>query len=657
MRDSLNTALGDRYEVEREIGRGGMASVWRARDIRHGRIVAIKVLHPEFAGAIAVDRFVREIRLTAGLQHPNIIPVLDSGSFAGPTGVTLPWYAMTYIDGESLRSRLDRERHLPIEEALGIAEAAADALQTAHRHGIVHRDIKPENLLLADGRVYVADFGVARILLETGAERLTSTGLAIGTPVYMSPEQGMADAVDAASDQYSLACVTYEMLAGEPPFTGRSTQSIIARRLTEPARPIRTLRPSVPANVESAVLRGLERVPADRFPDVTSFARALRLPGSGSSDRPWSGRSWGIAAAGLIVLALGVVSWARFGKARAPDRPTTDATVLTLYQRGVRGYDKRSAQGTTDAIAAFAAALSRDSTYLPAWNGLAKVYVRAYERPFPIPGVPRDSMLRLALSAVDRALSLDNRSEDAWLTQAMLGRDIDPTDNAPVFRSLDRALALDSTDARAWHFFALARAENGDLSGALSAWRRSVRMDPSYTQGLAFLSIGHYWCHQYDSARVWSDSSLAVDPNYVLGRNNSGLIAVERGDYDRAIAEFEAARRLTSDVESINALAGLALADARAGRKSEALVRLKEAESEAGAYSPPTLHPVVFIAEAYAQAGEPDHALSWLARYRPRESVHFQAHLRYDPPFEPLRADPRFKALLKTPAFPPGKSC
>jgi len=660
VRDSLNPILGDRYELEREIGRGGMATVWLARDIRHERPVAIKVLHPEFAGAIGADRFLREMRLTAMLQHPNIVPLLDSGSFSGPNGVTQPWFAMTYIAGESLRSRLDRERHLSIEETLRITEAAADALQTAHRQGIVHRDIKPENLLLADGRVYVADFGVARMLMETGADRLTSTGLAVGTPLYMSPEQGTAETVDALSDQYSLACVAYEMLAGEPPFTGHTAQSVIARRLSEQARPIRTLRPSVPANVESAVLRGLERVPADRFPDITSFARAMRSPAADAPGRAlWSksGRRWGLAAAGLLLAALVIGVGVRFGKALAPGRPAADAAVVALYQRGVRGYDKRSADGTTEAIAAFSAAVKRDSNYALAWNGLAKTYTRAYERPFPIPGVSHDSVLRLARSAVDRALALDDRSEDAWLTQAVLGRDVDPTDDEPVLRSLRRALAIDSTDARAWHFVALMFAEKADFNGALPAWRRSVKLDPSYTQGLAFLGIGHYWRRQHDSARVWIDSSLAVDPNYVLGRNSAGLVATERGEYDRAIANFEAARRLSNDVESLNALAGAAMAEARAGRKSEAAARMKEAESEAKAYSPPTVHPAVFMAEAYAQLGQPDRALSWLERYQPRASLHFQLHLRCDPPLDPIRGDPHFKALLTIPPPPPGKSC
>ncbi|HJS48162.1 MAG TPA: serine/threonine-protein kinase, partial [Gemmatimonadales bacterium] len=195
MPDLVGTVVGGRYRLERELGRGGMATVWLARDLTHERPVAIKIIHPELAGAIGVDRFVREVRLTGQLQHPHIVPLLDSGALPGPDGRTLPWYAMQYLEGESLRDRLARERQFPIEEALRIAEAVGAALAAAHASGIVHRDIKPDNVFLSGGHVYVVDFGIAKALAETEVERLTSTGLAIGTPAYMSPEQSMADRV------------------------------------------------------------------------------------------------------------------------------------------------------------------------------------------------------------------------------------------------------------------------------------------------------------------------------------------------------------------------------------------------------------------------------------------------------------------------------
>ena len=647
--ERLNSVLADRYVFERQIGRGGMASVWLARDLRHERPVAIKVMHEEIGGAIAADRFLREIRLTARLQHPNIIPMLDSGTLPNPTGITLPWYAMPYIDGESLRNRLERERFLPIDEALRITEETAGALHAAHRVGIVHRDIKPENLLLADGRVYVADFGVSKVLLGTDAQRFTSTGLAIGTPTYMSPEQGTAESVDARSDQYSLACVLYEMLTGEPPFTGPTPQAIVARRLLEPPRRIQTVRSSVPSAVEAAIMRALERNPVDRFPDVSAFAAALRDTSDRTRRDRATGRPWLIPAAVTLIILIGVASWVGFGRTGYRERSATDPLVIALTQRGIRAYDRRSAEGTMDAIAAFTAAVNRDSTYSAAWNGLAKTYVRAYERPFPIAGVSRDNTLRLAARAVDRALASDSTSADVWLTQALLNRDVDPTDNRPVQRALYRALGLDSTDARVWHFLALTSAENADFPTAMSDWRRSVKMDPKYTQGLAFLGIAHYWQRQFDSARVWVDSAITLDPSYVLGRTQLGSIAVERGDFDRAIASYAAAQRLTNDIEAVNAHAGIALAQARAGRQSQARATISEVESEAGAYSPAPLHPTVFIAQAYAALGDVAHTVGLLGRFQPRESLHFQLHLRCDPPFDGIRADPRFQALMIKP--------
>jgi tetratricopeptide (TPR) repeat protein len=653
MLDSLSAALGDRYTVDRELGRGGMASVWLARDRRHDRTVAIKVLHPELAGAIGVDRFVREIRLTARLQHPNVVPVLDSGVFTGPRGSPLPWYAMAYIPGESLRARLAREGHLPVEESLRIIEDAAAALHAAHHEGIVHRDIKPENLLLAGGRVYVADFGIAKALLETGGERLTSTGLALGTPVYMSPEQASAQPVDARSDQYSLASVLYEMLVGEPPFTGPTAQSIVARRLAEPARAIHPVRPAVPAAVETAVLRALERLPADRFPDVAAFAEALRRP-SVATPPPRNARA--IAVTALVVAAIAGGVWL-IGQRRGEVSTARDPTLVALYRHGIHAYSQRTPASVGEAVQAFTAAVRRDSTYADAWAGLAKTYVRAYERSFVFPGVARDSVLRLAVAAADRALSSDPRSADVWATRASVIRIVDPTDRAPAIRALRQSLALDSTAADAWHFLALSLAESGDLDGAFRAWHRTVRVNPSNIQSLAFLSIGYWWRHQYESARRWADSAIAVDPTFLLARTSAGNVAVERGDFARARADFDAAERLSTEVEVVNAVAGEALTEARAGDARQARTLLRRAESLATTYSPAPLHTVVYMAEAYAGLGDADQAVGWLRRYSPRADLHFQLHLRCDPPLMPIATDPRFLALLLAPRPRASRGC
>jgi serine/threonine-protein kinase len=277
----LGTALAGRYSLERELGRGGMATVYLADDLKHPRKVAIKVLRPELGSLLGPERFTREIRIAAQLQHPHILTLIDSGELttqdSPPT--TLLYYVMPYVRGESLRQRLSRETQLPVDEAITIVRQVASALDHAHGHGLIHRDIKPENILLHEGAAMVTDFGIA---LAAGApgERLTETGLMVGTPEYMSPEQAAGErALDPRSDIYSLGCVLYEMLAGEPPYTGPTAQAVIAKRFTDPVPAIRRLRPTVPSAVEQALMKALARVPADRFPSAALLADALTRPG------------------------------------------------------------------------------------------------------------------------------------------------------------------------------------------------------------------------------------------------------------------------------------------------------------------------------------------------------------------------------------------
>ena len=296
--------IDERYQIESELGRGGMATVYRARDVRYDRPVALKVLLPELGAMLGRERFQREILLTARFQHPHILPVLDSGQSAEG----LLWYAMPLADGESLRSRLEREGQLPIDEALRIATEVAAALSHAHAHGVVHRDIKPENILFSSGHALVADFGIARAFDGTATERLTQTGMSLGTPHYMSPEQSMGDSIDGRSDQYALGCVLYEMLAGEPPYDGPTAQSIIAKRLSLPAPLVRTLRDRVPESVEYALSVSLARLPADRFATVDTFLTALTGPVPAGFRtpvrRPASRRKRSLMAAAVIVAAV-----------------------------------------------------------------------------------------------------------------------------------------------------------------------------------------------------------------------------------------------------------------------------------------------------------------------------------------------------------------
>jgi len=267
----LRTALSGRYEIDRELGSGGMATVYLAHDVKHDRDVAIKVLHPDLGAALGSERFLSEIKTTAKLQHPHILPLLDSGEADG-----LLYYVMPYVTGESLRQRLEREEQLPINAAIAIAREVADALSAAHEMGIVHRDIKPENILLRGNHALVADFGIALAVQQAGGARMTQTGLSLGTPQYMSPEQAMGErTIGAKSDIYSLGAVTYEMLAGEPPFTGHSVQAIVAKVMTERPVPLSTIRSTVSAAIENAVHTALAKLPADRFASASEFSAAL----------------------------------------------------------------------------------------------------------------------------------------------------------------------------------------------------------------------------------------------------------------------------------------------------------------------------------------------------------------------------------------------
>ncbi len=270
----LKAALTDRYAVQRELGAGGMATVYLAEDLKLERHVAVKVVRPELAAVLGKERFLREVKITAKLQHPHILGLHDSGEADG-----FLYYVMPYVEGESLRERLNREKQLPIEDALQIAREVADALSYAHSHDVLHRDIKPENILLESRHAVVADFGIARAISAAGGDRLTETGLAIGTPSYMSPEQAAGSSeLDGRSDLYSLGCVFFEMLAGQPPFTGPTLESVVHQHLTAEAPAITNVRPAVPGQVAATLARALAKTPADRFSPVGRFAEALRIP-------------------------------------------------------------------------------------------------------------------------------------------------------------------------------------------------------------------------------------------------------------------------------------------------------------------------------------------------------------------------------------------
>jgi eukaryotic-like serine/threonine-protein kinase len=381
----LRAALADRYVIERQLGMGGMATVYLARDTKHDRQVALKVLRPELAAVLGTERFLSEIRVMAHLQHPHILPLHDSGQAAG-----LVYYVMPYVAGESLRDRLGREKQLAVEDALQITRVVASALDYAHRHDVVHRDIKPENILLPDGQAVVADFGIALALSAAAGSRLTETGLSLGTPQYMSPEQATGDRlIDNRSDIYSLACVLYEMLAGEPPHTGPTVQSVIAKVVTDRPRRLSTLRSSVPPHVEAAVHKALAKIPADRFTTVAQFAEALARPGSvpllapddalagTTGERVWQGVRWPrVVPWAVAAIAIAGAAWGWLRSSPSPPQPvarfklTLPPEAAFLDARGVR------------------MALSPDGArlvYMGGTSGNQQLYLRPLDRLTPVP--------------------------------------------------------------------------------------------------------------------------------------------------------------------------------------------------------------------------------------------------------------------------------
>jgi hypothetical protein len=461
----FGSALADRYTIERELGRGGMAVVFLARDLKHDRMVALKVLRPEIAVAVGGDRFIREIRIAARLQHPHILPLFDSGETGG-----LLYFSAPYVEGESLRQRLQRERQLPTEEALAIARQVASALSYAHGQGVVHRDIKPDNILLADGEAIVADFGIALAVTAAGGERLTETGLALGTPAYMSPEQAAGgESVDRRSDVYSLGCVLYEMLAGEPPFSSPTPQAVLARQLHDTAPPLKVLRPTVPAGVEAAVTRALAKVPAERYDTAAQFAAALEGVGAAPRARarvrwrsPWVvaasvGLLIGLALVGRMVLgrtayAAGqkaLAEWdlaraaAEFRKAIKADPRLAEAHLWLAQSEALGGQPAR----VWHASALSAVAFARN---LPSWRDSALAFglLALGEERYPE-----------ACERYRAALRRDTLDVFAWFGLGECQR-------------LDRTVLRDPASPTGWRF-------RGSFQGSVAAYQRALEIAPS----------------------------------------------------------------------------------------------------------------------------------------------------------------------------------
>ena len=627
---ALRAGLQDRYALERELGRGGMATVWLAQDLRHDRPVALKLLHLHLAASLGPERFQREIRLAARLQHPHILTVLDSGETEGRL-----WFTMPFVEGESLRDRLRRERQLPVDAALRIAIEAARGLEYAHQHGVVHRDVKPENILLTrDGSTLVADFGIARAL--SGDEGLTETGLAVGTPAYKSPEQAAGDkSLDARTDQFSLASVLYEMLAGEPPWNGATAQAIAAKRLSEPAPSIRSVRPNIPAALDDAIRRALAPVAADRFASLDQFAQALhagapssvgpaavRATSARTTSRPTSGsipRRRIPIAAGSLTLGLLIGLGLLFGWLHHRD-DTSDAAnakrlaVLPFENLGGPG-DEYFADGVTDEVRG-------KLTSLPGLRVIARSSSAQYKKSTKSPqeigrelgvdwlltGTVRwekgaggnhvrvsPELIQAATGSTTWQQPFDAALTDVFQVQAdMAGQVAQALDLA--LGSSQRAVLAErpTSNGAAYDAFLKGEAESQNVGTAVPAQLRSaigyyeqaVALDSSFVQAWTQLSRAHSLLYingaisQESKQRALeaAEHALRLNPNQFHGYLALGeYYASIPLDFPRALQEYEKGLRLAPNRSEL--LGATAASEISVGRWDEAVQHFRRAQA------------------------------------------------------------------------------
>jgi TolB-like protein len=767
-----------------------MATVLLAEEHHPQRQVAVKVFDPAVSSVVGQERFLREVEISARLSHPHIVPIFAAGEAAG-----LLYYVMPYFPGESLRDQLKREGRLPVGDALAIGAEVADALDYAHRQGVIHRDIKPENILLQAGHALVADFGIARAMIGAGRERLTRTGAAVGTPMYMSPEQIRGEAeLDGRADVYSVACVVYEALAGAPPFAGPTAEAVLMQQIGEAPRMLRERRPEVSDEVWRLVARGLAKTAADRWATAGEFAAALR--GGAAAPPPRAGapphrvaRAVVLAAAALAVLAaawllagrpglrsraaptrpsvavlyfdnlsrdtadayladglteemiaklgeirrlvttsraavrrfrgtadptaaaraLGVthlvtgsvrrsahrlrvtvemvgaatgnrewggeydradgdvlaleegvateVAQAVVGtllpaeRAALARRPTADQQAYDLFLRGNFDLAQRTPQSMARATAEYGGATARDPRFAAALGRAALIYEFYLDYGWPMPGVPTESLPARGIRLADSALALDSTSSDAWMAQALLKSKAEPMTYRGVVAAFDRAIALDSGNAEAFHQYGSMLRDLGRDSEAVAMSLRALAIEPARAITLAQLGLIAMLDHRLPDAVRWLDSAVAVDPTFAFAYPFRSAVRAALGDAAQARADAEMALQLSGGYR-LPGEAALVILDARGGRLAAARRRAAALPSFMLDARHPTVREGGYAAAALVAAGATDQALDLLERTRPR-GLQLWAALRF-PWFDPIRNHPRFRRLVEETRPSPG---
>ena len=579
----LQTTLPDYYRVEREAGRGGMATVFLAQDEKHGRQVALKVLHPELAATLGPERFLREIRVAARLSHPHIVPLHDSGK-AGE----LLYYVMPFVEGESLRQRLVREGRLPLDDALNIAREVASALDYAHRQQVVHRDIKPENVMLHEGGALVTDFGIAKAVQAAGSEHITQTGMAIGTPTYMSPEQATGSgAPDARSDIYSLGCVLYEMLTGKAPFSGPTAQAIITKRFLEPAPSARALRSDVPIDVDRAIARALERQPEDRFTTAAQFAQALVVH-TGST--PPQVTPTAVTPAATPVKSVAVLPFVNMS-ADPENEYFTDGIAEEIINALTRIQNLRVAsrtssfafKGKNEDIGGIGRQLKvgtvLEGSVRKAGNMLrvtaqlvnvadgyhlwSERYDRKLEDVFAIQDEIASSIvtaLRLVLSedekrAIEQAPVADLKAYDYYLRGRQFFHQFRRTGIQFARRMFERAMEADPNYVPAYagaadccsFLYMYWDASKANLDGADSYSHQALEIDPSRAEAHASRGLALSLSKQYEESEREFEEAIRLNPNLFEGHYFYARALNQQGKYEGAVEQYREASRVRPD--------------------------------------------------------------------------------------------------------------